>query len=32
MRDLEEAVARIARAAQDRNGFAAFVKEGTRLY
>jgi aspartate aminotransferase len=32
LEDLEEAVARIARAATDRDGFAAFVAEGKRLY
>lgn len=32
MEDLQEAVARIARAAVDRDGFAAFVAEGQRLY
>lgn len=32
MGDLEEAVARIARAVEDRDGFAAFVQDGTRLY
>jgi aspartate aminotransferase len=30
--DLKQAVARIAAAAQDRAGFAAFVKEGARLF
>jgi hypothetical protein len=30
--DLEDALVRIAAAARDREGFQAFVKEGTRLH
>jgi aspartate/methionine/tyrosine aminotransferase len=30
--DLKEALVRIAKASTDRNGFAAFVREGKRLY
>jgi aspartate/methionine/tyrosine aminotransferase len=32
LEDLKEAVSRIGQAAQDREGFADFVKEGTRLF
>jgi len=32
LEDLKEGLKRIETATKDRDGFAAFVKEGTRLY